>query len=153
MRHIVVLCLLVVSSLFTSRVHADVIHQESFEGCNGAGYSLESGSFVHDLDDGLMCGGATNALWPNFPPLTGFQGSDYIALEDLVGLAATYPASGINNPNALLIQGIDIAGYADLEIGFLFAAPNAGTGRYETNDLAQLQYRIDGGAWVTVVSI
>ena len=159
MRHFVLVGLLLLLGLFTSRAYADTIRQESFEGCTGSGYSLQTGSFWGDTNDGVLCGNDDNGVRDftfSFASgdVTGQQGTDYIGLEDIVGAAASNPGAGLANPNAVVLSSTSITGYSSLGISFLLAAPNGVAGRYEASpaDYLQLQYSVDGGSFVTVAS-
>lgn len=137
MRYVIALGLSAVASFAVSTVQADTLRKESFEGCTGSGYSLLSGSFGGNANDGIQCGnqGGANAFSFSFgSTVTGQDGSDYIGLEDLVGF-------GITNPNAVVLSDIDISGASNLGINFLFAAPSPTSGRYEASDYLELQYK------------
>jgi hypothetical protein len=146
MRHVITLGLSAVASLVVTAVQADTLHKESFEDCTGVGYSLLSGAFNGNDQDGILCGAQTGPREFSFTfgkEVTGYDGNDYIGLEDLVGF-------GMTNPNAVVLSNINIAGYGNLGINFLFAAPSTNDGRYEANDYLEVQYQVDGGDWVTV---
>jgi MYXO-CTERM domain-containing protein len=146
MRHVITLGLSAVASLAVTAVHADTLHKESFEGCTGVGYSLLYGSFDGDDHDGIQCGSSGGLNPFNFTfsaTVTGHDGNHYIGLEDLSGF-------GLANPNAVVLSDIDISGYGNLSISLLFAAPSPSVGRYEASDYLEVQYRVDGGSWVTV---
>lgn len=84
------------------------------------------------------------ACWFPLSPVTGQDGNHYIGLEEPFGVA-------LSNPNAVVLTDIDIAGYENLGISLLCAAPSAAQGRYEITDHLEAQYRVDDGpSWVTV---
>jgi MYXO-CTERM domain-containing protein len=125
---------------------ADTLRKESFEGCTGVGYSLLYGSFTGDENDGLQCGSQAGPRPFTFSfgsTVTGYDGTDYIGLEDLVGM-------GLPNPNGIRLTDVDITGYANLNISLLVAAPSPTVGRYEATDYLEVQYQVDGGSWVTL---
>ena len=82
-------------------------------------------------------------------PVSGFSGS-FIAFEDVSPSAFQTDLSNafVVDEGYLTLDPL-VGGYTDLQIGFTIAAPSSSSGRYESDDLIELQYKVDGGSWVT----
>jgi predicted extracellular nuclease len=119
------------------------IFTEGFEDAGALAYTLDRPEFSDGAGDFLTRTDGTNI--GGFYALTGAEGAFWFAAMDLDGEGGAGSA-------ALLIEGIDVAGYGDLAFSGLFAEDDDGAGQdWDADSRVTVEARLDGGAWTPIL--
>ncbi|WP_138465537.1 ExeM/NucH family extracellular endonuclease [Poseidonocella sp. HB161398] len=122
------------------------IFSEGFEtDGNGTRYTTSTAEFTDGSGDFFLRTDGSDI--GAFMEYSGAEGSYFFAASDIDGedAAAT---------QRLDFTGIDISGYADLSLSALLAEDDDGSNEdWDAADSFTIEYRIDGGAWMTAIAI
>ncbi|MEQ1905401.1 MAG: PEP-CTERM sorting domain-containing protein [Pirellulaceae bacterium] len=133
------LCLALVCAVFASTAQAQVLLFEDFED-NTLNFTTSQPLF-HDGASDYFHIVPLNGLPNSLDPFTGFQGSNFFAVEDIDD-GGTRPSQGVLN---FVVSG---AGLTNLSVDLMFAA-GGNTGAppaYDTDDGFLVRASLDGGA-------
>lgn len=140
----------VITASCLSASFGETLLLENFEGNDFAGYTItgSTGSVLSSFQsansgtDFIVRTNSASASGSFGDPTTGFSGN-FIALEDIASLSA-FPT-----PEGFLTLEPITGAFTGFQLGISIAAPDETPTRYEVDDLIELQYSVDGGAWVT----
>lgn len=120
-----------------------MIYSEGFES-GSAGFTTSTPEFSDGAGDFFTVTVGTTI--GSFYEVTGYSGTSFFAAMDLDG-------EGAASTQTLTIEGIDISGYENLTFSGLFAEDDDGSNEdWDANTTVVFEYRIDGGAWTTLVA-